>query len=185
MSTHPPIDLPHRDPPTQAEKWISGIAATEDRPAVPAKQPSFECALTLLLEWAQARYLAITPAAARGDAGTELCTKLCALQMQIPSVPQSLRVRIFLASTARRRCTSHCMHAAHTRHTHGTHTARTRHTRRTCPACTRAHPHALRIHILARHTRHDPTHTLSTGGGLPRGLPPGGAEVRAACAATS
>ena len=127
MSTHPPIGLPHRDPPTQAEKWISGIAATEDRPAVPAKQPSFECALTLLLEWAQARYLAITPAAARGDAGTELCTKLCALQMQIPSVPQSLRVRIFLASTARRRCTSHCMHAAHTRHAHGTHAAHALH----------------------------------------------------------
>ena len=41
---------------TQAEKWVSGIAAAAGRPAVPAKQPSFECTLTLLLVWAQVAY---------------------------------------------------------------------------------------------------------------------------------
>ena len=32
---------------------MSGIAAAAGRPAVPAKQPSFECTLTLLMVWAQ------------------------------------------------------------------------------------------------------------------------------------
>ena len=51
----------------EAEKWVSGIAAAAGRPAVPAKQPSFECTLTLLLVWAQGvGFPGHYPAAERG-----------------------------------------------------------------------------------------------------------------------